>query len=369
MNMRALDLSTGVGAAYPAKLLCEVGWDVVKVEPAKGDPLRRLHSRWGEGNGGIFAYVNQGKRSVQVSADSLASLAQQSDVVIGDFSRQGLLDSGLTSDLFEQLAPRQVICSVSAFGLHGPRSHWASSDLIIQAASGMLFITGEAEQAPMQLPPFAAAMTGGLVAASAIMAALRSHRLEGTARQPRILDLAIVEAMVSLAHGQVSRYLYKGEVARREQRIKQALRMVPAADGYIYCAPGAVGNLAMDGIARLLEEPRLAEERFQSAEGRMQNWDEYLQLLVPPFAEKTAAEWFAKAEQLHLTFALVQTVDELLQCPQLNNRSFFRSVPGPGGNATPIPGRPFVTDAIGPAVRAAPQQPGQHTEEVLREWL
>ena len=317
----------------------------------------------------MFAYVNQGKRSVQVNAESLAALAQQSDVVIGDFSRQGLLDSGLTSDLIEELAPRQVICSVSAFGLKGPRSHWASCDLIIQAASGMLFITGEAEQAPMQLPPFAAAMTGGLVAASAILAALRSHRLGGTEGQPRILDLALVEAMVSLTHGQVSRYLYKGEVARREQRVKQALRMVPAADGYIYCAPGAVGNLAMDGIARLLDEPRLAEERFQSAEGRMQNWDEYLHLLVPPFAKKTAGEWFAKAEQLRLTFALVQTVDELFKCPQLNNRNFFKSVPGPNGNAALIPGRPFRTNGIESAVRAAPQQPGQHTEEVLGEWL
>jgi len=369
MNRRALDLSTGVGAAYATKLLSEVGWDVVNVEPRAGNPLRKLNTRWGNGNGGIFAYLNHGKRSVQVDADTLLALVQRSDVVVGDFSQQGRLETGLESDLFDKLSPRKFICSVSAFGLNGPKSHWASCDLTMQAASGMMFITGEADQAPMQLPPFAASMTGGLVAASAILAAVRAHRIEATQTRSRMLDLSMVEAMVSLTHGQVGRYIQNGEVARREQRIKQALRMVPAADGFIYCAPGAVGNLAMDGIALLLEEPRLAEERFHTAEGRMQNWDEYLQLLVPPFAEKSAREWFAIAEKLHLTFALVQTVDELFECPQLNGRKFFQSAAGPNGLSALIPGRPFRMGRLDPTSRTAPQQPGQHSEEVLEEWL
>ncbi len=184
-----------------------------------------------------------------------------------------------------------------------------------------------------------------------------------------MLDLAIVEAMAALTHGQVSRYFRSGEVARREQKIKQALRMAPSADGFVYCAPGAVRNVAMDGIARLLQEPRLAEGRFQTAEGRMQNWDEYLQLMLPPFATKSSREWFDRAEELHLTFALVQTVDELFQCPQLGSRNFFQSVSAPNHAAALLPGRPFIMNGIDPAERSAPQVPGQHNEEVLREWL
>ena len=90
-RLRALDVSCGVGAAYAAKLLAELDWDVVKYEPPGGDPLRARVSRWGGGAGGAFAFVNQGKRGVSgVPADRLADLAAAADVVIGDFSPPGL---------------------------------------------------------------------------------------------------------------------------------------------------------------------------------------------------------------------------------------------------------------------------------------
>ncbi len=114
MRKRALDLATGVGAAYPTKLLSDVGWDVVKVEPEQGDPLRKLSSRWGGGEGGAFAYVNHGKRGVRVDADTVSALAQQADVVVGDFSHQGRFESGLNALPLDELSPREVVCSVSA---------------------------------------------------------------------------------------------------------------------------------------------------------------------------------------------------------------------------------------------------------------
>ncbi|MEE8301811.1 MAG: CoA transferase [Candidatus Tectomicrobia bacterium] len=366
MNQRALDLTTGVGAAYPTKLLCEVGWDVVKVEPQAGDPLRRAASRWGGGIGGAFVYVNYGKRSVTVDHVTLGALAAQADVVVGDFTPHGCAEADLPPDLYDQLSPRAVLASVSAFGLSGPKAPWTSGDLILQAASGLMFLTGEADQPPMQLPPYAAAMTGGLAAASAVMAAVRSHRLDS---QSRRLDLSMMEAMTALIHGQVSQYLQSGEVVRREQRIKQALRMVPSSDGYIYCAPGAVASVRMEGIAQLLDEPRLAQERFQTAEGRMQNWEAYLELFVSPFAAKTAKQWFEEAEALHLTFTLVQTVDELFQCPQLVARQFMRQVPGPDGTSVAIPGRPFTMERMAPVCRPAPRTPGQDTDAVIAAWL
>ena len=92
----------------------------------------------------------------------------------------------------------------------------------------------------------------------------------------------------------------------------------------MYCAPGAVAAMRMDGIAELLSEPRLAAERFQTAEGRMQNWDEFVALFVPPFRARTAQEWFERAEAMHMTFALVQTIDDLFVCPQLGARGLLR---------------------------------------------
>ncbi len=364
---RALDLSTGVGAAYAARMLAELGWDVVKVEPPAGDPLRFEESRWGGGRGGAFAFANYGKRGIVADEATVLDLARAADVVFGDFSPGGCHESGLSAGMFAAVEPRLAVVSISPFGLTGPRANWASSDMIVQAASGLMFLTGEADQSPMQLPPYAAAITGGLAGAAAALAACRSASRDGERRR---VDVSMMEALATHTYGQATSYVYNGEVARREQAVKQALRMVPASDRFVYCAPGAVANVDMRGVATLLGEPRLNEERFQTAEGRMQNYQEYLDLFVPPFQRKTAQEWFEEAERLHLTFSLVQTIDDLFSCPQLASRESLRSVIGPDGRQVKMPGRPFRLEGGPPeASRRWPSEPGEHTEEVLREWL
>jgi crotonobetainyl-CoA:carnitine CoA-transferase CaiB-like acyl-CoA transferase len=199
------------------------------------------------------------------------------------------------------------------------------------------------------------------------MAAVRAARGDGVGRR---VDVSMMEALAAHTYTPATRYVYRGQVMRREQRIKQALRMVPASDRFVYCAPGAVASVDMKGISKLLDVPALAEERFQTAQGRMENWDEFLELFVPPFAQKTAQQWFEEAESLDLTFALVQTIDDLFACPQLAAREFFREAPGPAGAVVRLPGRPFRLEG-GPAAadRPAPAFPGEHTREVLQEWL
>jgi formyl-CoA transferase/succinate--hydroxymethylglutarate CoA-transferase len=364
-RLRALDVSCGVGAAHAAKLLAELDWDVVKYEPPGGDPLRARVSRWGGGAGGAFAFVNQGKRGV--SGDRLADLAAAADVVIGDFSPPGLAQAGLGPEAADALSPSQAVVSVSPFGLTEPRASWAASDFTVQAAGGLLYLTGEWDQPPLQLAPDQAALLGGVAGASAATLAAGLGRRTGTCQYA---DIAMVETVTSFAYGAVSQYVHRGEVAAREQRIKAGLRMVPAADGFVYCAPGAVASMRMDGIAELLGEPRLAAERFQTAEGRMQNWDEFVGLFAPPFATRTAQEWFERAEAMHMTFALVQTVDDLFACPQLSARELLRSVPGPGGASLRLPGRPFRIDGTSsPDLRPPPAQPGCDTADVLADWL
>ena len=365
---RALDISCGVGAAYAAKLLAELDWDVVKYEPPGGDPLRARISRWGGGVGGAFAYVNQGKRGVSgIPAGQLAGLAAAADVLIGDFSPPGLAQAGLDPQTAEALIPGQAVVSVSPFGLTEPAASWAASELVVQAASGLLYMTGEWDQPPQQLPPDQAALLGGVTGASAATMAASLGRRTGTVRYA---DIAMVEALASLAYSSVSQYVHHGEVTAREQRIKAGLRMVPAQDRFVYCAPGAVAAMRMDGIAELLAEPRLAEDRFQTAEGRMQNWDEFVALFAPPFRTRTAQDWFDRAEAMHMTFALVQTVDDLFDCPQLGARGLLRAVPGPGGTTLRVPGRPFQIDGT-PSLplRPAPAEPGSDTAEVVTDWI
>lgn len=382
--MRALDISCGVGAAYAAKLLAELGWDVAKYEPDSGDPLRSAQSRWGGAAGAAFAFVNQGKRGVSgIPPDGLVALASEADVVIGDFSPPGLAAAGLGQPTADALVPRQAVVSVSPFGLNPPRASWAASDFVVQAASGLLYMTGEWDQPPLQLPPYQAGLLGGVTGASAATLAAGLGRRTG---QVQYADISMAETLTSFAYSAVSQYVHRGEVARREQRIKAGLRMVPAQDRFVYCAPGAVASMRMDGIAELLDEPRLAEARFQTAEGRMRNWEEFVGLFAPPFRSRTAQEWFERAESMHMTFALVQTVDDLLVCPQLTARGLLRPVPAAatgtaaaqGPAPTPaagaadllLPGRPFRISGMPPLpLRPAPPRPGSDTAAVLADWL
>lgn len=359
---RALDVSTGIAAAYAGRLLADVGWDVVKVEPAEGDWLRRQPSRWGGAEGAAFEFVNARKRSVLARGEDLNALAHAADVVLGDFRPMALRAMGIDASAYERWTPRHALISVSPFGLTGPKSQWAASELTIQAASGLMFLTGEADQAPQQLAPYQAELTGGVVASAVALASLRC-----AGAGPIRADLSVQEAMATHTYQAVGPYVYSGEVARREQRIKAGLRMVPTSDGYVYCAPGAVASMKMDGIAVLLGEPRLAEERFQTAEGRMQHWDEFVGLFVPPFRTRTAQEWFEAAESMHMTFALVQTLDDLFACPQLEARGFLHQPSYQGGLLQPL--RAFVGGQPPADPAPAPATPGQDSEHVLSEWL
>tara|TARA_Y100000780_G_scaffold19389_1_gene16485 strand:- start:828 stop:2792 length:1965 start_codon:yes stop_codon:yes gene_type:complete len=289
---RVLEVAGSVAVAAAAKQFVDLGWDVTRV----GN--RSTEYRWGDSNGGGDAFLDHGKRIVD---DSFEGLVRSSDIVIGDAS-------------IADVEGPSVVAVISGFGMDGPRN-WDEDSL--QAKSGFMSVTGEYDQPPQRLPPWAAEMTGGVAAASLIIAAYMESRSE---RYGYLIDFVISDVLTGFVQSQVGRYAATGEVARREGRVKHALRMVPTRDGHLYCAPGAVMNVPMEGVAKLTGEPRLAEVHFQTAEGRMQNWSEYSELMVNAFSSRSAKEWFAEAENHHLTFALVQSVDDLYECPQLHAR-------------------------------------------------
>lgn len=329
-----LELPGSVASAYAARLFAELGWQVIKVLAPRDDPLRKMGGRAGGGEGGTYAFINRGKQILSLGDAALRELFATASVVIGDLRPAALQYLGLRE---AEVLPRLVCACVSPFGATGARTHWQAVDLTLQAASGFLFITGEYDQVPQQLPPHAAALTAGITHAAAIHAALIAAEADGRRRH---LDLAECEALTAFTVSQHGRFVATGEIVRREGAVKHALRMAPAAEGFIYCAPGAVFTAPMAPVAELLGDAQLADARFATAEGRMQHWPEYRERMFAGFATRTAKAWFARAEALHLTFALVQNIDELLVCPQLRARQFL--VPLVVGQQTRVvPGAPF----------------------------
>ena len=341
MARKILEIDSGVAAGYASQVLTSVGWEVTKVIPDGHNSLTELQSRWGGGAGGASLFLDKNKELVDSSDFDILNNASDFDVVIGDFSRRNIKQFALAEDVFNSLDVGCTLISLTSFGLDQSLSDQPHSDLILQAASSLLYLTGEHHQAPQQLPPYTAQMSGGLAAASAAIAGVRAYRLDKTVRR---IDLSIVEALAIHSFTQSASYVHRGEIARREPEIKEGLRVVPTLDGYVYCAPGATASMRMDGIAELINEPRLKDEKFQTALGRKDNYEEFVHLFVPPFKKRTAKEWFIRAEELHLTFSLIRTIDELFSCEQLNERDVWTEIETPRGGSAKIPSAPFFSE-------------------------
>lgn len=341
MTRRILEIDSGVAAGYATQVLTTVGWSVTKVILGGINSLSGMESRWGGGTGGASAFLDKNKRIVDSNKFDILLNSQDFDVVIGDFSERNLQQFELPASVFNSLKVGCSVISLTSFGLDQPLSNRPHADLILQAASSLLYLTGEHHQAPQQLPPYTAEMSGGLAASSAVIAAVRAHRLD---KQVRRIDLSIVEALAIHSFTQSASYVHRGEIARREPEVKEGLRVVPTFDGYVYCAPGATASMRMDGLADLINEPRLKNEKFQTAEGRKNNYEEFVNLFVPPFKKLSAMEWFLRAEELHLTFSLIRTIDELFSCEQLNERDIWAKINTSTGDTVRIPGVPFFAE-------------------------
>ncbi|MEM7091784.1 MAG: CoA transferase [Actinomycetota bacterium] len=198
-GIRVLDLADR-SAALAGRILADLGAEVLLVEPSTGNPLRHLQPRIGTvgGVGGESAahqYFSANKRSVVVDLDGSAGvqrfldLAATADVIIESEAPGAFADLGLDHASLRSVNPRMIQCSVTPFGLDGPSRDWQATDLIAQAAGGLVFLSGEPRGIPVQGGADVAFAMAGLIAASSISIAL--HRGEGTH-----IDVSLQEAVV-----------------------------------------------------------------------------------------------------------------------------------------------------------------------------
>jgi len=333
-----LDLSRGIAGAYCAQLLALAGCDVVRVE---------LDGRDERVDALAWACANRGKHERRAgNATDAMRFVVDAAALVDDRGPGGLEALGLDEVTLRQANAGLVLTRLSDFGQDGPWSNWVGSELVNLATSGMLFITGTWEQPPVQLAPYQAQMTAGLLGALASVTALYAD--EGVT-----LDLSTQEAMMSFVPLLISQYVYNGTVAAREGTAAMMTRIERAADDWVYAGPGAAVNADYATFARFLEIPELGEERFLTPDGRLANWEEHQRLVLPKLLERTREAWLARAEEWHLTFAPVYTATELLSSDVLGERGFFAPL-SPAQPEVRVPLAPYVTDGVRPDALARP---------------
>lgn len=373
-----LELGHGIAGPFAARLLADLGADVIKVEkPEAGDFARRLEPFTTDEDGlecsALFEFLNWNKRGVALDLgepedrDPLLRLVRHADIVIESLAPGRLAAWGLGHTRLHALNPRLVITAVTNFGLTGPYSGWRGSDLVFQAMSGLAQISGTSDRPPLKRGIRQSLYCAGINAAYASLAGLLAARRTGAGVH---LDLAIRECPASELVLNESWYVCMGAVQGRRPPVRDPLGgplgggdPLPTRDGH--AALQVSPHVTTARLGEIFGEPRLGDPRFATTEGRAAHAPELIRILTDLLGNQTSRDVFERASRGGLLAGSVQDAAALLECEQLRERDVFRTVPGLGSLRFPAVLAEFSRTPA--RIRRRAPRLGQHTDEVLGE--
>ena len=376
-HVRVVEVASGVAVAYCAQLLAQLGAEVIRIEPPGGDEVRHAgpfrNDRPDPEGGGLHRYLNGGKRSVVLDLESGegAALAGEliggSQLLISSWRGGGALPLADPEAIRERF-PETTYVSISDFGLDGPRADWRADSLVQEALSGISYVSGAPDRPPLSLGVDIADYFAGLMGWIAALVALSQASV---GERPGVVDVSSHETLASTDDHSLSLYVGSGAVRRRYYSrvlVSYPSDIMPCKDGHIAFVPGGADFAGK--ISRLLERPEIeGDSLLTDRRERVLRWREVNDLVRPFLQSHTAAELLRRSDELHLAFAAVPNVAELLADEHLSARGFWsegadgEALIGPplGLSATPLQsGRP--APALGStdleAIAATPAEPG-----------
>jgi CoA:oxalate CoA-transferase len=371
-GIRVIELANLIAGPLCATLLADMGADVVKVEPPGGDMARALPPIENAASAS-FAALNRNKRSLVLdlkrpeARDLLLKLAAASDALVEAY-RPGALDKlGLSAREVRAVNPRLVYTSVSGFGKTGPYRNRAGINLIAEAFSGTLSVTGEPGAMPMRPGIQTADIFGALFAAYATLSGLVGAGRTGEGREA---DVSLVEASIAAATWETAEYLTTGKIPKalgNRHRLNAPYQLFETRD-HRYVAFGTANDAA---FARLMAALGLSahtgDPRFASVASRKVNEEPLLAMVEPAVKARDARELEAALEQAGIPCSVVNNFAEVFDDPQIVARGVVQEIDHPQLGTMRLARNPVLLDRDGPElVRPAPML-GQHSEEVLRE--
>ena len=390
-GIRVLDLSRVLAGPWCTQMLADLGADVVKVErPGLGDDTRQ----WGppflkdaQGNdtnqASYFTACNRNKRSVTIDMATaegqalIKQMAQQADIVVENFKVGGLKQYGLDHESLRALNPRLIYCSVTGFGQDGPYAERAGYDLMVQAMTGLMSITGHADNAPgggpMRVGVAVIDLFTGLYASNAILAALNVRHHTG---QGQHIDMALLDVGMAVLANQAAGFLATGQAPGRMGNSHPSLapyQDFPTQDGNMLLAIGNDGQFQR--FCAAAGQPQWAsDERFATNTLRVKHRAELIPAMEAVTRTRTTAAWIALLEDKAVPCGPINTIAQAFDDAQVKARGLAVSLPRwkdgeVGDGITHITGvaSPLRLSATPPVLRNAPPALGQHTDEVLRE--
>ncbi len=390
-HIKVLDLSRVLAGPWCTQMLADLGADVVKVErPGAGDDTRH----WGppflkDGDGkdtdqaSYFTACNRNKRSVTIDMASaqgqalIRQMAAQSDILVENFKVGGLAHYGLDYESLKVLNPRLIYCSVTGFGQDGPYAERAGYDLMIQAMTGMMSITGRPDSVPGGGPQRVGValidLFTGVYACSAILAALEVRHRSGLGQH---IDMALLDVGMAILANQAAGFLNTGQVPQRQGNSHPSLapyQDFPTEDGSMLLAVGNDGQFARfceaAGHSEWAGDPRFASNTL-----RVKHREQLIPAMQAVTRTRSTAQWIALLEDKAVPCGSINDMGQAFSDAQVAARGLIvnqvvtpAAVTQTAVESIATVASPLRLMTTPPVLRRAPPALGEHTDEVLTE--
>ena len=384
-GIKVLDLSRILAGPWAGQMLADLGADVIKVErPGMGDDTRY----WGPPympavvgfedskarEAAYFQAANRGKRSLCIDMsqpkgqDIIKQLVMQADVLIENFKVGGLAKYGLDFSSLSKINSRLVYCSITGFGQTGPYKDRAGYDFMIQAMGGLMSVTGSEGGEPMKVGVAVADVMTGLYASNAIQGALIHQLRTG---QGQHIDLALLDVQVAALANQAMNYIATGDNPKRLGNAHPNIvpyQAFATSDGHLILA---VGNDAQfERFCQVAGEKELAcNSLYASNALRVANRNELVPEVSRLLKLQSTQWWLTELNKVGVPCGPICNIDEVFDNPQIKARKMKISLDHPQLGKVESVANPIKLSATPLQYHQAPPMLGEHTHDVLQDWL
>ena len=381
-GIRVIDLTRIYAGPYCSMLFADMGAEVIKVEPPEGELIRDNPPMVKEGEGGphdrsrsgYFLALNRNKYGITLNlkhpkaVEIFQELIKIGDIVLENYAPGVMKRLGIDYPHLREINPRIIMCSISGFGQTGRYSERLAFDVISQAMSGLMSITGHPDNPPTRVGTSLGDVNAAVHAAFAIMTALYYREKTGIGQY---IDVSMLETMVGILEGGIVRWTIGKELLTPIGSMnphEAPMAAFRCKDGYIIIA--TVGNEHWQRFCRAVHRPDWAEDPEYRT--KRQRWEK--KYLLQEEIEKITAQYTVKEvgemmDQERVANSPIFNIEQVIEDPHLKDRGYFVNIDHPVIGKAKIPGIPFkMSETPGSVERPSPLV-GEHNELILGKYL
>ena len=374
-DLVVLDLSRVLAGPFCTMLLKDLGAEIIKVErPETGDDSRHF-GPFIEGRSAYFISLNWGKKSITLNLkdeedrNTFLGLVKKVDILVENFRPTTMEKLNLDYNTLKEYNEKLIYAAISGFGHSGPYSDKAAYDMIVQAAGGIMSITGEPDRPPVRVGASIGDIVAALFATVGILAAVHERKKTGKGKK---VDIAMLDSQIAILENAIARYTASGEapgpLGNRHPSITP-FQAVKAKDEWFIIAVGN-DNIWAKFCEAIGREDLIDDPRFKTNDKRTENREELVEIINDFVIDKKADDVIELLDNHGVPAGPINDVEDLFNHPQVEARNMLVDVVDPDDGRFTIAGNPIkLSDTQDETERERAPKLGEHTEEIIKKYL